>query len=123
MSDAVRQSDTSLPITIIKLVVSAIAISGGLFLVFGSTTPVVSDAIFVGGIALVLAVYLWPGVTRNQGRLIAVVLVFIAAYAFVRGFGLLELSLLKQIGGIVAIVSGVILALPFIRRQFANRSS
>lgn len=99
----------------IKLVVSAAAIIVGLFLVFGSTTPAVADAVFVGSIAAVLAVYLWAGVTKNQARIVAVVLVFVSAYAFLRGFDVLQLQVVRQLGGIAAIVSGVILLIPFIR--------
>lgn len=109
--------------TIVKLVVSVAAIVVGLFLVFGATTAPVADGVFVGSIALVLAVYLWPGVTLGQGRVIAVVLVLVAAYAFIRGFGALELAVVRQLGGITAIVSGVILALPFVRAQLAKRKS
>lgn len=109
--------------TIVKLVVSVAAIGVGLFLVFGATTPAVADGVFVGSIALVLAVYLWPGVTVGQGRVISVVLVLVALYAFIRGFGALELSLVRQLGGITAIVSGVILALPFVRAQIAKRKA
>lgn len=106
--------------TIVKLVVSIAAIVVGLFLVFGAASAPVSDAVFVGSIAAVLAVYLWGGVTRGQARLASVVLVFLAAYAFVRGFGLLELNVLRQLGGITAIVSGVILLIPFLRSRFAR---
>ena len=107
--------------TIVKLVVSVAAVIVGLFLVFGSTTPAIADGVFVGSIALVLAVYLWPGVTKGQARIIAIVLLLLAAYAFIRGFGLLELSVLRQLGGITAIVSGVILALPFVRARIAAK--
>lgn len=107
--------------TVVKLVVSVAAIIVGFFLVFGSTTPAVADGVFVGSIAVVLAIYLWPGVTKNQARIIAVVLLLVAAYAFIRGFGVLELSVLRQLGGITAIVSGVILLLPFVRAQIAKR--
>lgn len=107
--------------TAVKLIVSVAAIVVGLFLVFGATTPAVADGVFVGSIALVLAVYLWTGVTVGQGRVISVVLALVAAYAFIRGFGLLELALIRQLGGITAIVSGVILLLPFVRAQLAKR--
>jgi hypothetical protein len=100
---------------IAKLVVSIAAVAVGLFLVFGSTTPAVADGVFVGSIAVALAVYLWSGVTKNQARVVAVVLVLLAAYAFIRGFGLLELSALRQLGGITAIVIAIILAIPFVR--------
>ena len=116
MTDVTAQKKPSAFATGAKLVVSAAAIIVGIFLVFGATTVVVSDAVFVGSIALVLAVYIWGGVTRNQARLVAVVLVFIAAYAFLRGFGVFELTFVRQLGGIVAIVSGVILLIPFIRQ-------
>jgi len=106
--------------SIVKLIVSAAAIVVGVFLVFGATTPTVADAVFVGSIAAVLAVYLWSGVTKNQARVAAVVLVFISAYAFVRGFDLLGLVVLRQLGGIAAIVSGVILLIPFIRGLVAK---
>ena len=104
----------------LKLVVSAAAIIVGLFLVFGAATPVVADGVFVGSIALVLAVYLFSDVTRNQARVIAIVLLFIAAYAFFRGFGVLDGVFVRQLGGIVAIVSGVILLFPFIRTLVAK---
>ena len=109
--------------TVIKLVVSIAAILVGLFLVFGGATPAIADGVFVGSIALVLAIYLWPGVTRGQARTLAVVLILVAVYAFVRGFGLLDLVLLRQLGGIAAIVSGVILLLPFVRQQMAKRTA
>lgn len=99
----------------VKLVVSAAAIIVGVFLVFGAATPLVADGVFVGSIAVVLAVYLWAGVTRNQSRVVAGVLVLVALYAFFRGFGVLEGVVLRQLGGIAAIVSGIILLLPFIR--------
>ncbi len=108
--------------TITKLVVSVAAIAVGLFLVFGATSAPVADAVFVGSIAAVLAVYLWNGVTVGQARLISVVLVFVAAYAFLRGFSVLELTVFRQIGGIAAIVSGVILLLPFLRARFGKVS-
>jgi hypothetical protein len=109
--------------TAVKLVVSVAAIVVGLFLVFGATTPAIADGVFVGSIALVLAVYLWSGVTVGQARIIAVVLALVALYAFVRGFGLLELAVIRQLGGITAIVSGVILLLPFVRAKLRSRSA
>lgn len=108
---------------IVKLVVSVAAIGVGLFLVFGATSAPVADGVFVGAIALVLAVYLWPGVSLGQGRVIAVVLVLVALYAFIRGFGALELAVVRQLGGITAIVSGVILLIPFVRAQLAKRKA
>jgi hypothetical protein len=116
------ENDTSTG-TVIKLVVSIGAILVGLFLVFAGTTPAIADGIFVGSIALVVAIYLWPGVTQGQARTLAVVMILLAAYAFVRGFGLLDLVLLRQLGGIAAIVSGVILLLPFVRQQMAKRKA
>ena len=100
---------------IVKLVVAVAAIGVGVFLVFGSTTPAVADGVFVGSIAIALAVYLWSGVTKNQARVVAFVLLLLAVYAFVRGFGVLELATLRQLGGITAIVVGVVLAVPFVR--------
>ena len=120
MSEARRTSTVG---TVIKLIVSIAAIVVGVFLVFGATSAPVSDAVFIGSIAAVLAVYLWNGVTVGQARLISVVLVFVAAYAFVRGFSLLELTVFRQIGGITAIVSGVILLLPFLRARFGKARS
>jgi len=99
----------------VKLVVSAAAIIVGLFLVFGAATPAVADGVFVGSIAVVLAVYLWSGVTKNQARIVAGVLVLVALYAYFRGFGVLEGVVLRQLGGIAAIVSGVILLVPLIK--------
>lgn len=101
--------------SIIKLVAAIAAIIVGLFLVFGATTASIADGVFVGAIALVAAVYLWPGVTKGQARVISISLVLLSAYAFIRGFGLLELATLRQLGGITAIVSGVILLLPFVK--------
>jgi hypothetical protein len=107
----------------VKLVAAIIAVVVGLFLVFASTTPGVADALFVGAIAVALAVYLWSGVTAREAKIVAVILIFVAAYAFIRGFGWLELNLLREIGGIVAIVFGVVLVLPFVRAQMAKRSA
>jgi hypothetical protein len=109
--------------TAVKVIVSVAAIAVGLFLVFGATTPAAADGVFVGSIALVLAVYLWSGVTAGQSRIIAIVLVLVALYAFIRGFGALELVVVRQLGGITAIVSGVILILPFVRAKLAKRRS
>lgn len=109
--------------TIVKLVVSIALIAVGLFLVFGATTPAIADGVFVGSIALVGAVYLWPGVTVGQARTVSIVLILLAAYAFVRGFGLMDLVILRQLGGIAAIVSGVILLIPFVRAQLAKRKA
>ncbi len=120
MSDASAEKKPSTFAIVIKLAVSAAAIIVGLFLVFGATTEKTADAVFVGSIAAVLAVYLWSGVTRNQARIVAVVLIFVSAYAFIRGFGVLELVFVRQLGGIVAIVSGVILLIPFIRSLVAK---
>jgi len=122
-----KRSDASRPesslATGLRLVASATAIIVGLYLVFGSATSATADGLFVGSIALVLAIYLWPGVTLNQSRIVAVVLLLVAAYAFIRGFGLFELALIRQLGGITAIVSGVILLLPFIRTLMGGRGS
>ena len=106
--------------TVVKIVVSIAAIVVGLFLVFGATTPAIADGVFVGSIAIVLAVYLWPGVTMGQARTISIVLLLLAAYAFIRGFGLLDLAFLRQLGGIAAIVMGVILLAPFLRARFGS---
>ena len=119
---AERKPDSTVG-TVVKLIVSIAAIVVGLFLVFGAASAPVADAVFVGSIAAVLAVYLWSGVTPGQARLISVVLVFVAVYAFVRGFSLLELTVFRQIGGITAIVSGVILLLPFLRARFGKGRS
>ena len=108
---------------IAKLVAAIAAIVVGLFLVFGSATPVIADALFVGAIAVVLAIYLWPGVTPGQARTVSFVLIFVAAYAFIRGFGLLDLNLLREIGGILAIVAGVVLILPFVRSKMGKGST
>lgn len=107
----------------VRSIASLAAIAVGLFLVFGSTSPVVADAVFVGSIAIVLAVWLWPGATKGQSRVTSVVLVLLAAYAFVRGFEWLELSLLRQLGGITAIVAGVILLLPLVRAWMDRRTA
>ncbi len=109
--------------TVVKLVVSVAAIAVGLFLVFGASTPAVADGVFVGSIALAGAIYLWPGVTLGQARTVSIVLILLAAYAFVRGFGLMDLVILRQLGGIAAIVSGVILLIPFVRMQLAKRKA
>ena len=106
--------------TVVKMVVSIVAIVVGLFLVFGAATPAVADGVFVGSIALVLAIYLWPGVTQGQARTLAVVLLLVGVYAFIRGFGLLDLVVIRQLGGIAAIVIGVILLLPFVRARFGS---
>lgn len=120
MTEETAAKKPSAVATGIKLVVSAAAIIVGLFLVFGAATPAIADAVFVGSIAAVLAVYLWAGVTRNQARIVAVVLIFVSAYAFLRGFDVLQLQVLRQLGGIAAIVSGVILLIPFIRTLVAK---
>jgi hypothetical protein len=52
----------------------------------------------------------------------AIVLILVAAYAFICGFGLLELAVLRRLGGITAIVSGVILLLPTVKAAIAKRS-
>ncbi len=106
--------------TVVKMVVSIVAIVVGLFLVFGAATPAVADGVFVGSIALVLAIYLWPGVTQGQARTLAVVLLLVGVYAFIRGFGLLDLVVIRQLGGIESIVIGVILLLPFVRARFGS---
>ncbi len=105
----------------ITLVAAIAAVAVGLFLVFGASTPAIADGLFVGGIAVVLAVYLRPGVSSRQARVVAIVLLALAIYAFVRGFGLLELTIIRQLGGITAIVSGVVLALPFVRSMFEKK--
>lgn len=109
--------------TVVKLIVSIAAIIVGLFLVFGAATPAIADGVFVGSIALVLAIYLWPGVTAGQARTASIVLVLLAAYAFIRGFGLIEFIVLRQLGGIAAIVMGVILIIPFLRERFGSKSA
>lgn len=109
--------------SIVKLVVSIAAIIVGIVLVTGATSTALADGVFVGSIALVLAVYLWSGVTVGQARIIAAVLVLVSLYAFIRGFGALQLEVVRQLGGITAIVSGVILALPFAKAQFAQRKA
>ncbi len=118
--DEVAESRTS---RVVKLIAAIAAIVVGLFLVFGAASAPVADAVFIGSIALVLAVYLWPGVSRRQARLISIVLIFVASYAFIRGFGLLDLAFLRQLGGIAAIVSGVILGLPFVKSKMGKGSA
>lgn len=105
----------------VKIIVAIAAIVVGLFLVFFPTTPAVADGVFVGSIAVALAVYLWSGVTATQARTIAIVLLVLAAYAFIRGFGLLDLSILRQVGGIVAIVIGAILLWPSVRGRLGAK--
>lgn len=121
MAESTPRSATSTTSSVVKLVVSVAAIGVGLFLVFAATSAPVADGVFVGSIAIVLAVYLWSGVSPGQSRIIAVVLLLVALYAFIRGFGALELAVVRQLGGITAIVIGVILALPFVREQIAKR--
>ncbi|MBX3093452.1 MAG: hypothetical protein KF680_02760 [Cryobacterium sp.] len=108
---------------LVRVVASAAMIGIGLFLVLGNTPEGVADGIFVGSISIALAIWLWPGASTGQARVVSIVLVLLAAYAFVRGFGLLELSLLRQLGGIAAIVMGVILLLPVARLWLAQRST
>ncbi len=98
-----------------RIVLSALAISIGLFLIFSPTTPAVADGLFVGAIALVLALYVWPGVSSGTARLVALVLMLLAAYAVIRGFGLLELAFVRQVGGVAAILIGVVLLVPSVR--------
>lgn len=105
---------------IVKFVAAIAAVIVGLFLVFGAASAPVADAVFIGSIALVLAIYVWAGVTPRQAKIVAIVLLFVAAYAFIRGFGLLDLAFLRQLGGIAAIVSGVILGLPFVRSKMGK---
>ena len=107
--------------TVLQVIVSIAAIGVGLFLVFGAASGLVADAIFVGSIAVTLAIYLWSGVTAGQSRIVAIVLILVAAYACIRGFGLLELTVIRQLGGIAAIVSGVVLIIPFLRGLAASR--
>ena len=107
--------------SVVKIVVSIAAIVVGLFLVFFPTTPAIADAVFVSAIAVALAVYLWSGVTAGQARTIAIVLLVLAAYALVRGFGLLDLAILRQVGGIAAIVCGAILLWPSVRGRFGAK--
>ena len=116
MSDATTTGTSG----IVKFVAAIAAVIVGLFLVFGATSAPVADAVFIGSIALVLAVYVWAGVTPRQAKIVSIVLLFVAAYAFVRGFGLLDLAFLRQLGGIAAIVSGVILGLPFVRSKMGK---
>ena len=123
MTDVTAQKRPSGFATATKLVVSAAAIIVGVLLLFGVSPVLISDAIFVGSITLVLAVYLWGGVTRNQARLVSVVLLFVSAYAILRGFGVFELVFVRQLGGIVAIVSGIILLLPFIKQLVTKPKS
>jgi hypothetical protein len=108
---------------VVRVVVSLAMIGVGLFLVFASTPDKVADAVFVASIALALAVWLWPGASKGQARVISLVLVLLAAYAVVRGFGLFELELLRRLGGITAIVMGVILLIPVVRAWMARRSA
>jgi hypothetical protein len=105
---------------IVKFVAAIAAVIVGLFLVFGAASAPVADAIFIGSIAVVLAVYIWSGVTPRQAKIVSIVLLFVAGYAFVRGFGLLDLTFLRQLGGIAAIVSGVILGLPFVKSKMGK---
>lgn len=107
----------------VRSIASLAAIAVGLFLVFVNTPAALADAVFVGSIALLLAIWLWPGATKGQSRVIAVVLILLAAYAFVRGFEWLELSRLRQLGGITAIVMGVILLLPLVRAWMNRRNT
>lgn len=124
MSEVAPKKDSrSTASAAVKLVAAIIAVVVGLFLVFASTTPGVADALFVGAISIALAVYLWSGVTPRESKIVAVILIFVAAYALIRGFGWLELALLREIGGIVAIVFGVVLVLPFVRSMMAERSA
>ena len=109
--------------TALQVIVSLAAIGVGLFLVFGAASGLVADAIFVGSIAVALAIYLWSGVTKGQSRIVAVVLLLVALYAFIRGFGVLELTVIRQLGGIAAIVSGVVLGIPFVRSLAASRKA
>lgn len=109
--------------TVLQVIVSIAAIGVGLFLVFGAASGLVADAIFVGSIAVTLAIYLWSGVTAGQSRIVAIVLILVAIYAFIRGFGLLELTVIRQLGGIAAIVSGVVLIIPFLRSLSASRKA
>lgn len=109
--------------TVLQVIVSIAAIGVGLFLVFGAASGLVADAIFVGSIAVTLAIYLWSGVTAGQSRIVAIVLILVAIYAFIRGFGLLELTVIRQLGGIAAIVSGVVLIIPFLRSLAASRKA
>jgi hypothetical protein len=99
----------------VRAIAAAAAIIVGIVLLVAPTTPAVADGLFVGSIALLLAIYVWPGLPGNTPRLVAIVLILLAAYAFVRGFGLLELSILRQLGGGAAILFGIILLVPVIR--------
>lgn len=107
----------------IRIIASVAMIAVGVFLALGATSDGVADSIFVGSVAIALAIWLWPGASKGQARVVSIVLLLLAAYAFVRGFGLLELSLLRQLGGIALIVMGVILLLPVVRTWLAQRSA
>lgn len=98
----------------VKLVAAIAAIVVGIFLLVGSTNDIVADALFVGTIALVSGIYLWSGVTSGQSKVIALVLLLVAAYAFIQGFGLFDLTIIRRLGGIFAVVSGVVMVIPFI---------
>lgn len=105
---------------VLRIIVSVLAIGVGLFLLLAPTAPAIADGVFVGSIALLLAVYIWPGLPANTARLVAIVLILLAAYAFIRGFGLLELAILRQIGGAAAVLSGLVLLIPAIRGRVAK---
>jgi hypothetical protein len=111
------QAGTTSPV---RIAVALAATAVGVFLLLGTTSAAASEGVFIGSIALVLAIYVWPGLTKAMARVVAVVLVLVGLYAFVRGFELMDLSVLRQIGGAVAILSGVILLLPLVRRRLGQ---
>jgi hypothetical protein len=104
----------------VKIVAAVAAIVVGVFLVFFPSTPALADGIFVAALALAAAVFLWTGVTTAQARTVAIVLLVLAAYALIRGFGLLELNLLRQVGGIIAIGAGAVLLWPAVRGKLGK---
>lgn len=106
--------------SVVKLVAAIAAIVVGVFLIFFPSTPALADGIFVAALALAAALFLWSGVTTAQARTVAIVLMVLAAYALIRGFGLLELTLLRQLGGILAIACGAVLAWPAIRGKLGK---
>lgn len=102
---------------IIKIIGAVASIIVGLILLVSPSDSVTAESMFIGTIALVCAVYIFNGLDKKQGRIVATVLFLLALYAFAKAFDLFDTSIIRRVAGGVGLVSGFILLLPFFTKK------
>ena len=102
---------------VVKIIGAVAAVIVGFILLISPSDSIAAESIFIGTISLVCGVYIFNGLDKTQGRIVATVLFLLALYAFAKAFDLFDTSIIRRVAGGVALISGFILLIPLFSKK------